>query len=197
MSYRVEVTEGLFRLKKAKQKLRKEPKHEAGFKLNVDYMGTLERLKSAGFNPIQDGGRPSLKGDSPGGQIRVMMDKLATVALISNTKIQIFYRHEKDLPTLIWRLQPLIIEAETQKPVQNLATKLEYTTLTKAQINDLRKATMVNDLKMMIQLEKNRMLTEIFQSLVSELKSIDDAEIQARIKPVLKIATDLFSKLDA
>jgi hypothetical protein len=126
-----------------------------------------------------------------------MMDKLATVALISNTKIQIFYRHEKDLPTLIWRLQPLIIEAETQKPVQNLATKLEYTTLTKAQINDLRKATMVNDLKMMIQLEKNRMLTEIFQSLVSELKSIDDAEIQARIKPVLKIATDLFSKLDA
>jgi len=48
---------------------------------------------------------------------------------------------------------------------------------------------------MMLQLEKNRMLKDIFLSLVSDLKSIDDAEIQAKIRPILKRATDLFSKL--
>jgi hypothetical protein len=183
-------------LRQEKQKTKKGPLHEARFKLNVDYFSTFERLDSAGLNPKQTGGRPTLHGDSPGAQIRVEIDKPPVVALISHTKIQIYYEHNQDLPDSIWKLQPFIIETETQKPVDNLATKLEYTTLTKTEVEDMRKTLLANDLKMMLQLEKNRVLTDIFLSLVSDLKSIDDAKMQTRIKPILKKATDSFSNLE-
>ena len=137
-----------------------------------------------------------MHGGSPGAQIRVVIDNPSIVALISNSKMQIYYKHTEDLPVSIWLLQPFIIEAETHKPVDNLATKLEYTTLTPRETEVMRKTLMVNDIKMMLQVEKNRILIDIFLSLVSELRSINDAEVQAKIKPILKKATDRFSKLN-
>jgi len=117
-------------------------------------------------------------------------------AVISNTLLQIYYERNEDLPSSIWQLQPFIIDAESHKPVENLAAKMEYTTLTKRETDDMRKALMANDLKMILQLEKNRILTDVFLWLVSELRSLDDSDIQDKIKPILKRATDLYSKLN-
>jgi hypothetical protein len=184
-------------MQQAKQKIKNEPKYEARFKLNIDYSDTFKSLQSAGLNPAQVGGRPPLHGDSPGAQIRVEIHNPSVVALINNSKTQIYYKNNEDLPAAIWLLQPFIIEAETHKPVDNLATKLEYTSLTSRDIEDMRKTLMINDSKIMRQLEKNRFLTEILQSLISDLSSVKDAKFQSKIRPILKEATDKILKLNS
>lgn len=252
-------------MKQPTKKTKNEPKHEARFRLHIDYDSTFEALRSGGFNPIQNGGRGEAgaqitvwfnqqlkKKDSEDKQIvgsvigvfcplhrnvadiykicqkcgsfQSLNPETSTIkcahsdvpllytlsdvwlvvpelgkfnALISNTLLQIYFEQQEDLPSAIWQLQPFIIDAESHKPVENLAAKMEYIPLTKREADDMRKALMVTDLKMMYQLEENRMLTAIFLSLVSELRSLDDSGIQDKIKPILKRATDLFSKLNA
>jgi len=180
-----------------KQKAKKESLHEARFSLNVDIISTFEKLKTAHLRPTQDGGRPSLKGDSPLAQIRVVIDKPSIVALISSTYIQIYYKNNQDLPESILLLQPFIIQTETQKPVVNLALKLKYTTLTQTETENLRVSLMVKEIELLIEREKNRILTSIFLSLISDLRGIGDAEMQAKIDLILKRAINLFANLNS
>jgi hypothetical protein len=182
------------------KKAKNEPKHQARFRIEVDIDATFEQLEKANLHPLGIGpesGVRTVSYDSPLSQISVTLKEQTVTALISTSLVQISYVCNDDLPSAIWQLQPFIIEAESHKPVENLAAKLEYTTLTERETDDIRKALMVTDFKMMYQLEKNRMLTAIFLSLISELRSLDDSNIQDKIKPILKRATDLFSKLNA
>lgn len=158
----------------------------------ADLHGTFEKLKKAGLKPQRLGWRPT-KEEEPAeaSQIRVVLGKPNITAFISESMVQISYVSNDDLPEAIWTLQKSLVTVSGE--TNGLALALNHTSLTQTEISDIRKALLVCDFKMILELEKKRVLEDLVLSLFSELETVSDAEVQAKIGPILKKAKKAFS----